>query len=241
MSAQRLDEHKIIWEQKPALRAIYHDYYERIKGFTQPGLTLEIGGGTGNLKHYLPNVITSDILPMPWLDAVCDAQALPFKDQSFDNMVAVDVLHHIQRPVRFLKEVQRLLRKGGRLVLLEPAITKLSWFFYHFLHPEPVLLKADPLLEGPLDPAREAFDANQAIPELLFGSFYQAFQRQFPDLALIQKDYLSFFAYPLSGGFRPWSLVSPAMVDFLLKLERQLEKPWGKHLGFRLLLVLERS
>ena len=68
----------IIWEDKPALRAIYRTYYEEIRARCRPGQTLEIGGGSGNLKNFMPTVIFTDILPAPWLDALADAQRLPF-------------------------------------------------------------------------------------------------------------------------------------------------------------------
>lgn len=241
MTTEILNEHKIIWEEKPVLRAVYHNYYQRILTHTKKGNALEVGGGTGNLKNYLEHVTSTDILQMPWLDATCDAQSLPFKDNSFDNIVAMDVLHHIERPIRFFKEAERVLRTGGRLILLEPAITKVSWFFYHFFHPEPVVLNADPLIDAPLDPNRLAFDANQAIPELLFGKFKKNFSRTFPGLSLTHKAYLSLWVYPLSGGFRKWCLIPNAFVHFFLCVESYLEKFLGKHLGFRILIVIQKE
>ena len=96
----------------------------------EPGPTLEVGGGSGNFKLFAPDTVSSDILPAPWLDLVCDAQRLPFADASFANIVMVDVLHHIGSPLRFLKEAARVLRPGGRLIFCEPAITPLSGLFY---------------------------------------------------------------------------------------------------------------
>lgn len=241
MSCEILDDHRIIWEKKPVLRAIYHDYYQRIlSNMSGVGRTLEIGGGTGNLKEYCQDVVSTDIVPNNWLDTACDAQALPFKNNSFDSVVAIDVLHHIERPIRFFREAERVLKPGGRIILLEPAMTKFSWFFYHFLHPEPVIWDMDPLLDAALNPNRQPFDANQAIPELVFGKYYDQFTQLFPQLSLIKKDYFSICLYPLSGGFRPWSLIPRFLVKQGLKFERYFEKCLGKHIGFRLLLIIER-
>src|SRR3546814_18467176 len=81
----------------------------------------------------------------------------------------LDVLHHIERPGVFFAEAARVLRPGGRLVMIEPGITPVSWLFYKLLHPEPVDMSADPLAEVAPDPARDPFaDANQALPTLLF-------------------------------------------------------------------------
>jgi SAM-dependent methyltransferase len=241
MSEKILNDHKKTWEQKAVLKHIYHDFYNRIISFAVKGKTLEIGGGTGNLKEYLPSVTTTDIVPSPWLDFVCDAQDLPFDDESFDNIVGVDVLHHIERPILFFKEAVRVLKKSGRIILIDPAITKMSYGFYHFIHEEPVDLKADPLEDGPLSQDRKPFDANQAIPTLLYKKYKQDFEQKFPEFEFKTISYFSLWAYPLSGGFKPWSLIPSFLTPFLLKLEQKLEPYIGKFLAFRVIAVIEKK
>ena len=233
-------ERRDLWRRKPVLRVVYEDFHRRILEWCRPGRTLEVGSGIGSLKGILPEVVTTDITAEPWLDAAADAQALPFSDASFDNLVVVDVIHHVEFPRRFLQEAVRVLRPGGRLVMLEPAVTPGSYLFYRFLHDEGVDLSADPLLDGQPDPARAPDEANQAIPTLLFGRRRLAFETQFPEFALRHLAHLSLVAYPLSGGFRSWSLVSAGAASALLGLERRLEPVMGRLLGFRLLAVLDR-
>ena len=67
-----------IWERKPVLRMIYDDFYDRIVEQCVSGITVEMGGGIGNLKRRLPHVIATDIQFADWLDCVADAQYLPF-------------------------------------------------------------------------------------------------------------------------------------------------------------------
>ncbi len=234
-----------IWESKPALREIYHRTYRRMAAACRPGRVLEIGGGSGNFKAVAPEVVSSDVLPAAWLDLVCDAQLLPFAAASFDNIVMFDVLHHLERPRRFFEEAQRVLRSGGRIVMAEPAITPLSWPVYAFLHPEPVALGDDPLEDGPRDPDRDPYDANQAIPTLLFGprplgGGARRFAREFPALAVVGTRLLSLLAYPLSGGFRRWSLLPAGLVAPLLRVEDALMPVLGPLMAFRMLVVLER-
>jgi SAM-dependent methyltransferase len=53
-----------------------------------------------------------------------DAELLPFHDQTFDGVIATFVLEHSTDPQRLLSEVCRVVRRGGRIVLLGP-----SWDF----------------------------------------------------------------------------------------------------------------
>ncbi|MGF1624723.1 MAG: class I SAM-dependent methyltransferase [Alphaproteobacteria bacterium] len=229
------------WLAKPVLRALYTDMYRRMAAELAPGPTLELGGGSGNFASFAPDVIATDIIAAPWLDAVCDAQQLPFADGCFANIVLFDVLHHVERPVRFLREAARVLRPGGRIVLCEPAITPLSGLFYRFLHPEPVAMRADPLADGPLTPGRDPYDANQAIPTLLFRRRgHAALADAVPALRLLRQQRLSLLAYPLSGGFRSWTLVPAAAVPALLRAEDVLLPLLGPLMAFRLLAVVER-
>jgi SAM-dependent methyltransferase len=241
MSEELLHAHRDLWQRKPVLRSIYQDFYRRILSACRSGRSLEIGGGSGNLKEYSQDVVTTDIVATEWLDAVADAQALPFADSSFANIVAVDVLHHIEYPVRFLDEAQRILKPGGRIVLVEPAISPVSWFFYSFWHPEPVRMNADPLANGVADKERKPFDSNQAIPTLLFGRHRKRFEARYPRLKLVRLERFGFFAYPLSGGFRSWSLLPAQLVPSLLNLEKRLAPALAPLMSFRLLAVLENA
>jgi len=229
------------WRSKPVLRKIYADLYRRMAAACVPGRTLEVGGGSGGFKEFAPDCISSDLLFAPWLDVVADAQSLPFARASLANIVLFDVLHHLPFPRRFLAEAARVLRPGGRIVFVEPAITPLSWPFYRFLHHEPVRLGVDPLsADEPLS-SPDAFDSNQAVPTLLTGRCRAALAQLFPELELSSVRQVSLLAYPLSGGFKPWSLLPHAAVDGLLAFERRVEPLLGAFMGFRLLAVIEKK
>ena len=85
------------------------------------GLTLEIGGGSGNFKQYRQDVVTTDITAAPWLNLVADAETLPFKEAVFSNIVMFDVLHHIEFPRTesigsFLDPGEQFLSYGGEVL-----------------------------------------------------------------------------------------------------------------------------
>lgn len=51
---------------------------------------------------------------------VCDNLALPFKDDCFDAILSVAVVHHFattERRVNALRELARVLRIGGRMLI----------------------------------------------------------------------------------------------------------------------------
>ena len=230
-----------MWKQKPVLKIVYDDFYDRIAAVCNPGRTIEIGGGIGNLKYRLSNIVATDVQFAPWLDCVADAQALPFSDSSAANIVMVDVLHHVEFPVKFFREAQRVLQPNGRIIMIEPAITWGSTLFYRLLHHEPVRTSADPLIDGTPDAHRDPYASNQAIPTLVATKHLDRFRRLFPALQLTRTDWFSFFVYPLSGGFKTWSLIAPEMARRLLRFEGALEPLFGKALGFRMMLLFEKT
>lgn len=235
-----LGSYRSVWSRKPVLRLVYDDFYDRIVTACQPGVTIEIGGGIGNLKERLGNVVATDIQFAPWLDCIMDAQQLPFTDNSADNIVMVDVLHHVEFPIAFFSEAERVLRPGGRIIMVEPAITWVSSLFYRLFHHEPVVMSADPLVTGTPDPNRDPYASNQAIPTLIATRERQRFHRLFPGLRIGRVDWFSLVAYPLTGGFKPWSLISQALARKLLRAERAVEPLVGRAMAFRMMLVIEK-
>ena len=235
-----LYRHKSLWDHKPVLRAIYLRYYRLIAKFTKGGRSLEIGGGSGNFKEFYPDVITTDIVFTPWADVVADAHRLPFRPFSFENLILVDVLHHLENPCTFIDEAKRLLRPNGRIILIEPCISLYSAPFYHWFHPEPVDMDADPFVVVQPDKHRRPFDANQAIPTLMFLKGRQKFEMKYKDLSIVHIDRFDFLAYPLSGGFRPWSLIPSAWVAPISAIETFLPSLLRDFLSFRLIVVLAK-
>lgn len=54
------------------------------------------------------------------LDAIAVLDHLPIADESFEAVLCTQVLEHLERPAESLREMYRVLRKGGRLYLTAP-------------------------------------------------------------------------------------------------------------------------
>ncbi|TWT41930.1 putative methyltransferase [Phycisphaerae bacterium RAS1] len=231
-----------IWRRKPLLREIYRRYFAAISGELAPGrVTIEIGGGSGMAREFLPAALISDIVGTPHVDFVADAMRLPLRDGGVDNLFMIDVLHHLPRPWVLFDEAARVLRPGGRLVMLEPHISPASRLVFKLAHPEPVDMSIDPLPQedAPLFSGGGPFDSNQAIPTLLFRRHAARFAARFTALRVGACRLDSVFVYPLSGGFSGPCLIPSWLAGVAWGMERFL-RPLARLLAFRLLVVVER-
>jgi SAM-dependent methyltransferase len=106
---------------------------------------LEIGGGIGNLKQRLRDDNRRPICALARL--LRTPHRLPFAAGTLATIVMVDVLHHLEHPATFFQEAERVLQSGGRIVMVEPAITWGSTLFYRVFHQEHVRTSANPLTD----------------------------------------------------------------------------------------------
>ena len=93
------------------------------------GLTLEIGVGGNPYRDLTSGWISIDIDPRRRPDVVADAHRMPFRDRTFDTVVASQVFEHLHNPREAAVEAARVLRPGGRLLVAVP--------FLYWLHATP--------------------------------------------------------------------------------------------------------
>jgi ubiquinone/menaquinone biosynthesis C-methylase UbiE len=144
------------------------------------GRIVELGSGTGlNLPHY-PDGLDELILTEPEAPmrsqlerrvrragrraSVVDAgaESLPFADESIDTVVSTLVLCTVDSPKLALREVERVLRPGGRLLFLE-----------HVRSEEPRLARWQDRLAGPWQRFAEGCRCNRPTVELIQASGLQ--------------------------------------------------------------------
>ncbi len=88
---------------------------------------LNIGCG----QTRIPGSIGLDWVMIPgFVDVVHDLNTLPypFPDQSFDVIHMYHVLEHLDRPLRVMEEIHRILRHGGTLHIRVPHFSSMGAF-----------------------------------------------------------------------------------------------------------------
>jgi len=104
--------------------------FKLINKYLSKGKTLDIGYAN-KPNPYIMNVTGVDIgtVQKPFnYDAVISAdvsKGLPFKDKSFNNVIAGELIEHLENPSYFIRECWRVLKKDGVLVLTTP--NPLEW------------------------------------------------------------------------------------------------------------------
>lgn len=223
-------ERSRILEKKVFLKKVYIEFYERIKQSlfsTKKGqYIVELGSGGGFIKSIIPGVITSDILPLPNVDLHFSALTMPFKNQTVDSFVMIDVFHHIPDVNIFLKEANRSLKKGGQIIMIEPSNTLFGKIIYKYFHHEPY----NPygmwsfISSGPLS------GANSALPWIVFFRDRKKFEKTYPQLEIVTITPHTPFTYLASGGFSFIQLLPNFMYPVLSLLENLLT-PCNKYIG----------
>jgi ubiquinone/menaquinone biosynthesis C-methylase UbiE len=66
------------------------------------------------------------------IDYVCDIQSIPAQDASFDVIICTEVLEHLPEPIKAVREMARLLRPQGKLILTAPLGSGVHQEPYHF-------------------------------------------------------------------------------------------------------------
>jgi SAM-dependent methyltransferase len=224
---------------KPFLRKLYEEWYTVFKeklSTVPAGKVVEIGSGAGFIKEILPEVITSDIMPLSTCDMVFSAEDMPFKVAELSGIVMIDVLHHIPTSAEFFKEAERTLKQGGKIIMTEPANSSWGYFIYTRFHHEPFNPKGNWEIPstGPLS------GANGALPWIIFERDRKKFETDYPGLQIKNIKYHTPLRYLLSGGVSMRTLVPDWSFGFF-KLFEGLFSPLGKYFSMFMTIEIERN
>jgi len=87
---------------------------------------LDVGCG----RNKFPGAVGLDRNPATAADVLADLERFPypFADSTFEEIRAVHVVEHLDDLIRFMEEMHRLLRPGGRLYIATPHYTDFASF-----------------------------------------------------------------------------------------------------------------
>jgi SAM-dependent methyltransferase len=220
--------HRLLIQRKKALYTVYSRFYQKYKECAQQcpsgGLMVEIGSGGGFAKDFMPELITTDVLPLPSVDQVVDAHALPWEDASVSGIFMQNVLHHIPNSRAFFRQAARVLKPGGRVLMIEPYHSLLGGLIRKNFHHEPYDEHA---ADWQLPPGGPLSMSNLALPWIIFCRDIALFEKEFPEFEVRLRRH-TMISYFITGGITYRSLIPAGLMPLLLRVERLLSplNPW---------------
>lgn len=119
--------------QAPSIRIEMFDVkplFDKLTDHDNPDkFVVSVGGGPVRDGKTIVNL---NIDMYPNVEIVGDAHKLPFKDNSVDGIVINAVLEHLEDPFRAIREIHRVLKKGGYVLAETPFLQHYHGYPYHF-------------------------------------------------------------------------------------------------------------
>jgi SAM-dependent methyltransferase len=118
----------------------YAKYADALKPDAAGGRALDVGCGVGQVVGRLTeagfeawgvDVSEPSIARARKFSERCllyDGTTLPFPDGHFDSVGALNVLEHVEKPEAFIKEVVRVTKRGGKIVISSPNFYRIAGF-----------------------------------------------------------------------------------------------------------------
>jgi SAM-dependent methyltransferase len=237
--------HRRILQSKPLVRALFESFYRRCRSADEKyfaespaSIRIELGSGAGLMRDVFPDVYTSDLKFLPFVDFIARSEELPFPDASLRAIYAVNVLHHVSEPRAFFREMTRVLAPHGGVVMIEPYYGPVARLVFEHLFTSEVY---EPDAPGWPSHGRNqpASGANAALSYMVLRRDLQRWALEFPRLELIRDEPHTHLTYIASGGLNFRQLVPTQMGGAISALERVMA-PLDRWLALQHTLVVRR-
>lgn len=164
---------------------------------------VELGCGQGYGKDVLTakSYLLTDFNDYDWLDVkMVDALDTPFDDESFDFVIASNMIHHVPYPPKFFAEVHRILRPGGKLLVQDVNASMLMRVMLHLMRIEGYSYDVDVFDDAePVNNKDDLWSGNNVVPNLLFDDAAQ-FHARMPGFRILEQGFSETLVYLASGG-----------------------------------------
>jgi SAM-dependent methyltransferase len=182
---------------------------------------LEVGAGAGFSKIFTKNksILISDFSNDKHLDIKnLDAQNTKLKSKSFDYIIAANMIHHLPYPMKFFREMSRILKKNGKLIIFEPNCSILLQIIMLIARHEEVDFTKDVWnLKNSSINNIHPWNGNNAIPNLIFDDKIKFRKNLEKNFKIIYKNYSECLIFINSGGVYSKTYYIP-LNNFFLKL-----------------------
>ena len=188
---------------------------------------IEVGSGAGFSRDFIKskNFKLTDLGNEEHLDHKnIDAQSTGFEEESLDFVIASNMIHHIPYPIKFFREMNRILKKGGKLIVFESYCSI-------FFQLATIVMKHEGFdftlnvwdENNPKSDEKNAWHGNIAVPHLIFDN-KEVFDEKLGNLFEINYEELTeCLIFLNSGGVTSKTACIP-MNDFFLKLLNRIDK-----------------
>ena len=242
----------IKYYQKGKNKNLYYVLKQRFewmnKYIKKDDIGLEVGSGAGFSKEFIinKNLKISDFSDYEHLDYKnVDAHNTKFNNNSFDYIIAAQVLHHIPYPIKFFREMYRILKKDGKLIIHEEYLSVLLQFLLIIMKHEGFDWTKNVWSESvPATNDEDLWSGNNAIPHLVFDDI-NIFNENLGHYFKIEYEkILHQISYLNSGGVTSRTFYIPLNIFFLNffdKIYSFLSRPFPKIFALNRCIVLKKK
>lgn len=187
---------------------------------------IEVGAAAGFSKNFTKNksLLITDFCNDDHLDIKnLDAQNTNLEHESFEYVIASNMLHHIPYPLKFFNEMYRILKKNGKLIIFEPNCSLLFQIITLITKHEGYDFTVDPWsIEKPIIKEKHLWAGNMAASNLIFDDKTLFKKKIGNKFTLIHHKYDECLIFINSGGVYSKTIYIP-LNNFFLKFLKQID------------------
>lgn len=223
--------------------------FEWIKKFVNKNEKgLEVGAGAGFSKKILNdyNLEICDYSDDDHLDFKnIDALKTNFNNESYDYIIACNMMHHVAFPINFLREMHRILKNKGKLIIFEPNVSIFYQLITYITKHEGFDFSYDIWnTKTPMTNPNDPWDSNQAAVHLLFDDEKKFLNNTNNLFSITYDKYSEFFTFINSGGIysrSPYLALNEFFLKFIYLLDLILVKIAPSIFALGRKIVLEKK
>jgi SAM-dependent methyltransferase len=184
---------------------------------------VEVGAGGGFSKKFIKNknFKISDLAQFKHLDHKnVDAQKTNFEDNSYDFVIAVNMIHHVPYPTKFFDEMYRILKTGGKLIIQEANCSLIFQLVTLLMRHEGFdFTKNVWSKDKPLSDEHDVWSGNIAVPHLIFDNDEIFNKNLGTKFSFVHQKFYECFIFLNSGGVSSKTFYIPMNATFLKILD----------------------